>query len=125
MILPKIKMIGIAVVLGIAIFAGIKIKSWAIKVNDYDRQSRELNTVRDSLNYSIRTIDLLHSQLDTANIKIIDLKGNLKVYTDNAGSYQFVSKQLRDSTTKYRMLYFQCSMLHDENKPKKKRGLFN
>lgn len=125
MILPKIKMVGIAVVLGIAIFAGIKINSWSRKVNDYDRQSRELNAIRDSLNYSIRMINLLHSQLDTANIKIIDLKGDLRVYTDNAGNYQKVAKQLKDSTNKYKELYFNCSMLHNENKPKKKRVLFN
>lgn len=116
------------ILLGIA-FAGsivvfLILKSWYYKVNNFNRIEHELNTTRDSVKTANRAILSLTYKLDTTEQSNINLRGDLGVYLGNSGKYQLVAKQWRDSTTKYKNLYFDCS-LNQSEKSKKKNRFFN
>lgn len=124
MITNKIKMILLGIAFAGSIVVFLILKSWYYKVNNFNRIEHELNTTRDSVKTANRAILSLTYKLDTTEQSNINLRGDLGVYLGNSGKYQLVAKQWRDSTTKYKNLYFDCS-LNQSEKSKKKNRFFN
>lgn len=124
MITNKIKMILLGIAFAGSIVVFLILKSWYYKVNNFNRIERELTTTRDSVKTARKNIILLNYKLDTTKQSNDDLRGYLRVYLGNSGKYQLVAKQWRDSTSKYKDLYFDCS-LNQSEKSKKKNRFFN